>query len=254
MPQDTAALRRAFAAQADDGTPQRVDDTRVWQAVRGELSQEERHALIEELPHNPALAESWRVAMALSQELDGESEEVAATTSTTTEPSATEMPSVTAPTRSEKVVRPSVWNRGWAAGLAVAAALLVAVGVSQGPWSQGPWSQGPSNPDGEAPVYRQVDGEQITSGLDESVALSRQDFTLSWSAIEGARYRVRVLGPDLQVVVETELLDAAQYRVVPDDLGGISGGTQLLWQVDARLAEGRTVSSATFFATLAEDP
>ena len=253
MPQDTATLRRAFAAQADDGTPQRVDDTRVWQAVRGELSQEERHALIEELPHNPALAESWRVAMALSQELDGESEDVATMISTAIEPSATEAPSVTAPTP-EKVIRPTVWNRGWAAGLAVAAALLVVVGVSQGPWSQGPWSQGPSNLDGEAPVYRQVDGEQITSQLDESVALARENFTLSWSAIEGARYRVRVLGPDLQVVVETELLDAAQYRVAPEDLGEISGGTQLLWQVDARLEEGRTVSSATFFATLAEDP
>lgn len=238
QPRDTAALRRAFAAQADDGTPQRVDDERVWQAVRGELSQEERHALIEELPHNPALAESWRVATALSQELDGESEGVAPATDL----EVTETPAVAEPTRSQTVIRPTIWNRGWATGLAVAAALMLVVGVSQVSW----------DPGGEAPVYRQVEGEQITSQLDEAVALPRQDFTLRWSSVEGARYRVRLLQPDLQLVVETELLEAAQYRVAPESLAEIPDGTQLLWQVDARLAEGRTVSSATFFATLGE--
>lgn len=229
-PRDSSTLRRAFSALADDATQERVDDERVWQAVRGELSEEERHALIEELPHRPALAESWRIAMALSEELDGASDAVPQRRPEI----ASQGTLPRAATRSRR--KSTLWISAWAA----AAALVAFVGLQQVPWS----------PLENAPAYRVADDQRIVSGLDEQVALPRHDFTLRWSALEGAQYRLRVLRPDLQVVVETERLDKTEFRVAAEDLEGIADGTQLLWQVDARLADGTSLTSATFFATL----
>lgn len=242
-PEDTTTLRQAFSALADDGDPREVDNERIWQAVRGELSQDERHAVIEEMADNPAMAEAWRIAHALSEEL-GEDVEAGnhAELDVSTEP---EGPGgLVKPFRKATpavVASPRRGWKTWTTGFAAAAAMLaLSIGLSQTQW----------NSSAVDPIYRNAEDLQIVSQLAEEATLPRDAFTLRWSAIEGARYELRVLRPDLRAVTEAKDLDVAEFRIDVEDLAEITSGTRLLWQVDAHLPDGRTFTSTTFFIEL----
>ena len=104
------------------------------------------------------------------------------------------------------------------------------------------------NPTGapEAPAYRSVEQRTITSSLPPAAALSRAQPVLRWTALEGARYRVRVLTPELEVLEETGELASPEHTLGSDVLRRIPAGGQILWQVEGRIRGSGVVVSPTF--------
>ena len=126
--------------------------------------------------------------------------------------------------------------------LSMAAALLLAVGLGWRLFS-------PSTP-GTPPGYRGGEQRAITSGVPAGAPLSRSQPVLRWSSIEGARYQVRVLTPELQVLVETGELTTPDYRLSDDVLRRVAPGGVILWQVDARIPGSGVITSPTFSVRL----
>jgi len=60
-PADVARLRAALASVRGDGQSP-VDAERIFDALHGRLTVEERQAVVEELLSNPDAAEAWRLA------------------------------------------------------------------------------------------------------------------------------------------------------------------------------------------------
>ena len=96
--------------------------------------------------------------------------------------------------------------------MSVAAAAVLAVGLG--------WQLIPSRGDGE-PTYRSVESRAIRSALAQGAELSRAQPVLRWTGVDGARYRVRVLTADLQVLEESAESSAREYTVSPETLGRI---------------------------------
>jgi hypothetical protein len=59
---DVARLREAFASRQDEGTGEPVDPERIFDALHGNVTREERQAVVEQLLTDPAAAEAWRLA------------------------------------------------------------------------------------------------------------------------------------------------------------------------------------------------
>ena len=208
-PTDVARLRQAFASLRDDGTSEPVDAERIFEALHGEMPPEERQAIVEQLVTNPAAAESWRLAREMSPK-----------------------PMVDNAVDRVLDARRPAWQ--W---MSVAAAVLLAAGVG---WQFAPWRQA------DEPVYRGVESRAIASALPQGDDLSRAQPVLRWSGIEGARYRVRVLTADLQLLEESPEDSATEYTLGPETLARIPPGAQILWQVDARIPGEVVVTSPTF--------
>lgn len=208
-PSDLERLRAALAASTGDESP--VDPGRIFDAVHGDTSSEERQTLVDEIADDPEALEAWRLAMELAPG-----------------------PAVSAPGSASGVS--STWK--W---LGVAAGLLLAVGLARpllAPWRQfGP------------PVYRGIEGLSIASLLPEGEPLPRAAPVLRWTAIDQARYRVRVFTADLQPLAETSDLATAAYPLPPDVMDRLPGGAVVLWQVEAEAPQG-TVVSPTFATRL----
>lgn len=204
-PPDIARLRAALAAR-DDTAESTVDAGRIFDALHGEMSAEERQAVVDEMLVNAEAAEAWRLARELAPE-----------------PRAT----AAAPYRSQ------AWK--WLP-LAAAAVLALVVG-----WQMfGPWRSG------EEPVYRSSDQRSISSQLPEGATLERSRPVLRWTAIEGARYRVRVLTAGLEPLEEASDLTAPEYTLSAETMNKLASGAQLLWQVEARVPGAANVVSPTF--------
>lgn len=218
------SLREAFQSLADDGGDT-VDSEAIWRAASGEATPAERHAVIETMARNPAAAESWRIARALLDEL-GEGDPVAKDPGT--------------PHEQSRILDPPR-NRWRKTMLAAAASVVLVLGL--GWWSsEDVWQS-------SAPIYREAPVSELTAEIADGVAMPRQAFVLRWSSAgEGAHYRLRVLTPELRPVVDIDDLEATEVHLEPESLADIPDGTRLLWQVEARLPDGRTVASATFFA------
>jgi hypothetical protein len=81
--------------------------------------------------------------------------------------------------------------------------------------------------------------------------LPRDGFRLQWTpAGEGARYQVLVTSTDLTVVDRASALSATEYQVPASRLASFPSGTTLLWRVEARLPDGKTLSSAATAVTV----
>jgi hypothetical protein len=202
-PGDVARLREALASLAGKDRSS-ADPGRIFDALHGDLSAEERRAVVEELVVDAEAAETWRLAREL------------------------------APDSAAAVAdRPhDRWK--W---MSMAAAMLLAVAVG--------WQLFSSRTPTEPPVYRSGEQRTIASALPVGVPLSRTQPVLRWTAIEGAGYRVRVLTPELQVLVETGELTTTEYRLGDDVMRRIVPGGVILWQVEARV-QGSVVTSPTF--------
>ena len=110
-------------------------------------------------------------------------------------------------------------------------------------WQFQPWRSDP-------PVYRGAEPRSIASLLPAGDRLSREQPVLRWTALDGARYRVRVLTPELDLLDEAEDLAAPEYRLPPDVLQRIPAGGRMLWQVEARVPGTAAVVSPTFSVQL----
>jgi hypothetical protein len=208
-PTDVARLRRAFASLRDDGSSEPVESERIFEALHGDMSPEERQAVVDALLTNPSAAESWRLAREMS-------------------------PEPAAGTRPDRVPESRGPRWQW---ISVAAAVLLAAGVG---WQFAPWRAA------DEPVYRGVEARAIASALPPRSDLSRAQPVLRWSGIDGARYRVRVLTADLQLLAESMEIATHEYTLGPDVLARVAPGAQVLWQVEARIPGEGVITSPTF--------
>jgi hypothetical protein len=128
-------------------------------------------------------------------------------------------------------VAPATW-------MAIAATVLLVAGAA--------WLLVPRQP--ATPVYRTGESRTIASLLPDDKPLSRAAPVLRWTPVEGARYRVRVLTPELDLLDESEDLAASEYRLREDVLQKIPGGSRILWQVEARAGGAAIVVSPSFSA------
>lgn len=137
----------------------------------------------------------------------------------------------------ETVAMPAAPARSWR-WLAAAAAAVMAIGIG--------WQiVGPTRQASE-PVYRGTDTQAITSELPAGAPLSRRTPVLRWTPIPGARYRVRVLTPELVVLEASAESDRPEYRLSDATVRRVAPGGEILWQIDARVPGGGVISSPTF--------
>jgi hypothetical protein len=133
---------------------------------------------------------------------------------------------------------PFTWAR-WAA-----AAALLAVAVGGGVLLFSPDRTGPA-------IYREQLDETIRSALPEDVPLPRDGFLLRWtSGPEGSIYDVLVTDERMNTLARGLGLDEAEYFVPETALADLRPNDRVLWQVSARLPDGRRIESPTFIAVL----
>jgi hypothetical protein len=213
-----ARLRAAFqapagAALAPEACP--APET-IWAGVRGELPAPQMREVLDHTASCAACAEDWRLAAEIEREASR---------------SATAAPG-------KVIVGRFGRFRSLAAAAAIAAGLLVAVGVYR--------NSGP-----QEPTYREVEQTEVRSLLPEGQALARQGAVLRWSPVPGATsYDVQVSTEDLQVVATAQGQTATEYRIPGSGLRNLAPGTKLLWQVDAVFPDGTRQSSPTFTTPL----
>lgn len=205
-------LRAAFDSLGDDAEWPDADAERVFAALHGDATVEERRALVDELVRNPRAAVAWRLARELAPDAAA----------------------------ARPVAPPETDSGGRWVWMSLAAMLLLTLSAV---WHFEPFRT-------ETPVYRSGERRAIASALQGDAALPRGQPVLRWTAIEGARYRVRVLSEELDVLVESDDLEAAVFRLPPDVVDRIAPGATFLWQVEARAAGADLVVSPTFSTRL----
>ena len=126
--------------------------------------------------------------------------------------------------------------------IGIAAVLVLAMGAV--------WLQFGLRREGQAPIYRSVDTRSIASLLPPGAPLPRQAPVLQWTAIEGARYRVRVLTGNLDPLDEATGLASAEYTLPPSVVSRVPAGSVIFWQVEADVPGEASVVSPTFSSRL----
>lgn len=210
------ALREAFAARPAEsqGAACPTPDA-LLAAFTGAAPREARRAVVAHLASCAACAEDWRLAHALLPGGAGEAAQGEAP-----EP---------APVVHGPWLRPAL--------LAMAAALCAALGI--GLWPR--WTAR------EAPGYRDGGGHALRALVADDAPLPRDAFRLRWAFAEaGARYAVTLSDAALEPLAEARDLEPAEFVVPEDALRALPDGAPLLWQVEARLPDGRQVRSSTF--------
>jgi hypothetical protein len=131
-------------------------------------------------------------------------------------------------------------TRGVYTWVPVAAAAMLALALG---WQwMDPWRTP------ETPAYRSAEQRRIASALPEGAPLPRSQAVLKWTAIEGARYRVRVLTEQLQLIEEVADVRSPEYALSPDTLARFPSGARLFWQVEATAPGMEPLVSPTFSA------
>ena len=208
-------LAEAFRALGDTHGTEVPEDLRerIWLAVSGALTPEERRELVERTVTDPGCAEAWRVAQRVVAGVAGFR---------------------------------GWWGRGactrpatrWAPRWLAAAAVLL-LGTTIGVVSL------LNRPPGDE--FRASPGFVVESLVPADMALPRDAFRLRWTpGPEGSRYQVRVTTEDLQVLATAADLTAPEFAVEPAVLAGLPGGASVFWQVDVSLPNGERLTSSTF--------
>jgi hypothetical protein len=224
-------LRAAFrAGESGEEAGEPVDADRVWRAVSGESTPEERREVVARVAADPAWASAWRLAHELNRSASD------ATARAEREPARDSRARHDAERpRASRHRFHFAWSRPVWGALATAALVLVVVGVSL--------RQGPD----DLPRMRGGETVAIASGVPEDAPLPREHCVLRWSGgPEGTRYSLQLSSDDLSVVHREESLARNEYPVPAEVLAKLPSGTKLLWQVEARLPDGQVRRSATF--------
>lgn len=100
-------------------------------------------------------------------------------------------------------------------------------------------------------VFRAQEDELLQSLLVEDEAMPKDRLILRWSAgPDGTVYDV-VVTSDRMVPLSRGLgLDRSEFLVPDAELVGVASGSRVLWQVTARLPDGRRIESKTFFVRI----
>lgn len=207
-------LRDGLFAMGEEAEPRDDCPTpdRFWSAVRQELEPEQVSELLAHAVSCPVCTEAWRLARSLEADSLGQDRQPL--------PFARRGP------------RRRV--RGWAAAAALAAGLVLAVGLGDWPWR----TTTPS-------TSRNSDHALILSRVEEP-SLPAEQAVLEWSGPPDATYGLRISTGDLRIVATISGLERPRYQVPRDALDPLPPGTRLLWQVTADLPDGRRLTSETF--------
>jgi hypothetical protein len=208
-------LREALAeeAEATGGGSDCPDAERIWLSAQSELEPAENKQILLHVASCAACSLAWRVAQDLGPGTAGAQ-----------------------PASGMRRGGPRLWI-----GLAAAAVLVAAIGLGV------VFRPGPTETPGT--VYRTQEDTWLRSALEEGAALPREDFVLVWEeGPEGTLYDVLVTTASLDPLAQGAGLKVAEYRVPPEALAALPSGSTVLWQVTARLRDGRRVESESFFA------
>jgi hypothetical protein len=232
-------LRRAFSTYDDPELEvEEIDAERIYLAAAGELPEDERRAVIDQVATSAAAGEIWRLAVELQRaEAKGVQEDEDAAFEVgelDDQPAGEVIPfRVAAPAPRRFFPRRSLTT--------IAAVLAVAIGF-------GLWTR----MNAPAPELRGA-GSALGATISDGATLPRDAFRLVWVPVPeaGVRYTVRVTTEDLRQVAEARRLEAPSYLVPKAALAAFPAGTRLLWQVEARGADGRTVASPAYEVEIA---
>ena len=226
-------LRRAFEAYSEGAEPQAECPApeKIWAAVNGELSGEERRALILHTASCGSCAEDWRLARACLDDDSALSIPMSPGLAPSLAPGAGVLGGA------ERFQRLRTW------ALAAAAVLVLALGLAVFVLS------GPQMPSSD-PVYRSAEGVEIRSNLPADQPLFRTSARLSWTPAEGARYHLLVMTADFQTVYEVHDLTESEATVPAEAFSSLPAGTELLWRVAVLGTEGESLASETFSVRL----
>ncbi len=202
-------LRRALTGDSER-TASSGDVDLVQRAVAGELNGDELKTLADRLHLDPALAEAWRAAVVVRDELDDRDQ--------------TERPM-------------GGMRRHWPLVLGLAATVMAAVTIP----SLLHWR-------GErVSIMREAAQNQIVSGLQDGAELPRDAFDLVWDARgDCGAFRLHVLDSDLEVLFEAPRLQDPGFRVPQAVLSGLDPGSNVLWWVETTTDSGLRIRSPTF--------
>ncbi|RKH88679.1 hypothetical protein D7Y21_13780 [Corallococcus sp. AB045] len=229
--------RLRTALREDDAAGEPVDADLVWRAVRQELPVEERRAVIERVAADPAWAQAWRLAKAMSQAA-AEAERGAPAVVKAEVPAT----AVETPAKVVSLTARRFWQ-GRQAMTAMAATVVVLVGAVVVVRQQ----QAQVDPT----LIRGGAAEAITSSVPEATALPREQFVLRWSGVpQAVSWSVQVSSEDLKVFHRAERLGSREYTVPPDVLAELPSGARVLWQVEALLPDGSVQRGSTFMNRL----
>lgn len=223
--------RLRTALREDDTAGEPVDADLVWRAVRQELPVEERRTVVERVAADPAWAQAWRLAKAMSQAA-AEAERGAV---------GTEAPAKVVPLSARREPARRFWQGrpAMAAMAAMAATVVVLVGAVVVVRQQ----QARVDPT----RIRGGTAEAIASQVPEATALPRERFVLRWSGVpQAVSWSVQVSSEDLKVFHRAERLESREYTVPADVLAELPAGARVLWQVEARLPDGSVQRGSTF--------
>ncbi|MCY1036709.1 hypothetical protein OV207_35060 [Corallococcus sp. BB11-1] len=220
---DAAGVERLRTALRDDdaraGEP--VDADLVWRAVTQELPAEERRAVIERVAADPAWAQAWRLAKAMSQAA-----------------SQADAPAKVVSLKDRREQGQRFWQ-GRPAWGALAAMVVVLAGTVVVLRQQ--------QRTGDPERIRGGATEAITSEVPEAAALPRERFVLRWGGVPQATlWSVQVSSEDLKLFHRAERLEQREYTVPASVLAELPSGTRVLWQVEARLPDGSVRRGSTF--------
>lgn len=189
----------------------------IWEAVTGAQTPEALASGLDHVTQCAACAEAWRVAHELlvaTGQAGGERREGAA------------------------------W-KSWRVWLPAAAALIVlAGGVAS---DRGWFERRPTRSDSD--VVR--GGAAVLASTLTGTSCDRSACRLEWSdAGPGARYTVRVTSATLEPLSFATGLGAPAYTVPVSAVAALPPASEVLWQVEAVLPDGRRVASTTFVLTV----
>jgi hypothetical protein len=220
------------ASNTDEGVP---GPERIWNAAAGTASAEEIRELALQAATDPRVAIAWRLA----RELGAGSEEL--------DPALAPQAQID---RSPPAglarggIRRGIW-RPWPVAAALAAALLVVVGLRflapVGPSPEPGWREGETS-------------ELLVPEGGDGAVRPRADFALRWRGVvePSTRYTLRITTGDLRLVYEAFDLESPEATVPEEALAPWPAGTTLYWQVEARMPDGRRVSSPSVRVVLAD--
>jgi hypothetical protein len=208
---------------ADDPEP-------IWRAAAGESSPEEIQLLAQQAATDPRLALAWRLARELGAG-SGEAGHALA--------------GVAAVDRSLPARRG--W-RAWHVAATLAAALLLVAGllllVPAGPAPEPAWRNGESS-------------ARLLPEVEDGAFRPRAAFVLRWREAgaphdPATRFSVRLTTADLRLVYEDSDFASPQATVPEEALAAWPARTTFYWQVEARLPDGRRITSPAVRIVLAD--
>ncbi|MEM7000569.1 MAG: hypothetical protein AAF529_07265 [Pseudomonadota bacterium] len=225
-------LRQAFASRPGDVDGSACPPAEaIFEAAAGHGEQAERLAIIDQIANCQHCGELWQLAVELHRDDDGK--EIAPVMSTDAGAGQQAHNTDNVVPLGKRAGR----ERAYRPLLAAAATLVLAAGVTL-----------LSVEDQPSPTYRGADQTYLIPELTSTDQKLRFEWKSGFSNSEVMMYRLQILDADLQLLFETEVAatEVATGVIVVDRTQlSVQDGELVYWLMEATLADGRTVESAS---------